>query len=360
MTVTALPRPLLSRDLDRTIDFELPDELIATAPIESTGEPRERTRLLVARRFEGTIDDDATAADLPRILEPGDVLVVNTSRTLPAAVPANDRRLLHLSTELPGGLWTVELRTVCNAGSRPYLEGRPGEIVMLRGGGRAELLAPYPLDSDAPARLWVAALSLPTPLLEYLEVHGQPIRYGCDDNVWPLDAYQTVFGVEPGSVEMPSASRAFTPRLVADLVNAGIGFAPVLLHTGVSSLEAHEPPYAERYRVSSAAAERVNAARANEHRVIAVGTTATRAIETVADAHGWAHPGEGWTELVITPTRGVRTIDGVLSGWHEPNASHLALMEAVAGRRLLERSYAAAIERGYRWHEFGDLHLVVP
>ncbi|MBV9283448.1 MAG: S-adenosylmethionine:tRNA ribosyltransferase-isomerase, partial [Acidimicrobiia bacterium] len=81
---------------------------------------------------------------------------------------------------------------------------------------------------------------------------------------------------------------------------------------------------------------------------------------TVADETGTAHPGEGWTELVVTPARGVRVVDGLLTGWHEPRASHLALVESVAGRPLLEASYAAAVDNGYRWHEFGDLHLVVP
>ena len=162
-----------------------------------------------------------------------------------------------------------------------------------------------------------------------------------------------------GSAEMPSAARPFTPELVSSLVAAGVVFAPITLHTGVSSLEAHEPPYAERYQVPTTTVELVDEAHAAGHRVIAVGTTATRALETDADAAG-AHPGDGWTELVITPDRGLHVVDGIISGWHEPEASHLLLMEAVAGRALLETSYAAAIEQRYRWHEFGDWHLVLP
>jgi S-adenosylmethionine:tRNA ribosyltransferase-isomerase len=209
-------------------------------------------------------------------------------------------------------------------------------------------------------RLWVASPHLPGPVLEFLARHGRPIRYGCTDLSWPIDVYQTAFAVDPGSAEMPSAARGFTPELVTRLVTKGVGIAPITLHTGVSSQEAHEPPYAEWYRVSVVAAERVNAARAAGHAVIAVGTTATRALESVADEHGRVRPDEGWTELVVTPERGVRAVDGLLTGWHEPEASHLQLLEAVAGRELLDRSYAAALELGYRWHEFGDLHLVAP
>jgi S-adenosylmethionine:tRNA ribosyltransferase-isomerase len=158
---------------------------------------------------------------------------------------------------------------------------------------------------------------------------------------------------------MPSAGRPFTPELVSALVAAGVVFAPITLHTGVSSLEAHEPPYAERYQVPATTARLVDDAHAAGHRVIAVGTTATRALETDADGGG-AHGGDGWTELVITPERGLYVVDGIISGWHEPEASHLLLMEAVAGRPLLEASYDEAIARRYRWHEFGDLHLVLP
>src|SRR5262249_28910560 len=170
----------------------------------------------------------------------------------------------------------------------------------------------------------------------------------------------TAFAVDPGSAEMPSAARGFTPELVTRLVTKGIGIAPITLHTGVSSQEAHEPPYAEWYRVPAATAERVNAAHDTGHPGNGVGTTVTRALETVADAHGRVRSGEGWTELVITPRRGVRAVDGLLTGWHQPETSHLQLLEAVAGRELLGLSYAAALELGYRWHEFGDLHLMAP
>lgn len=339
----------------RRLPYALP---AATGPIEATGRRRDEARLLVSSRFDGT-DTDTVFANLPVFLDPGDVLVVNTSATLPAAVPTNDGLLLHLSSELPGGLRLVELRRADRAGSLPYHEGRAGTVV-LPGGGRATLVAPYPRDGSGAPRLWVAQLELPGGLLPYLAEHGGPIRYGSPEQPWPLDAYQTVFATEPGSAEMPSAARGFTAELVTRLVAKGIVFAPIVLHCGVSSPEAGEAPQPERYRVPSATAAVVNAAREAGHMIVAVGTTATRAIESAASEDGTVHPGEGWTELVITPERGVRAIDGLITGWHEPEASHLDLIEAVAGRPTLERAYARAAALGYSGHEFGDFHVIIP
>jgi S-adenosylmethionine:tRNA ribosyltransferase-isomerase len=177
---------------------------------------------------------------------------------------------------------------------------------------------------------------------------------------WPIDYYQTVYATEAGSAEMPSAGRAFTPELLTRLIARGVLVAPLILHTGVASLETHEPPYEEFYRVPLTTTRCVNAARAAGARVIAVGTTVVRALETVTDAAGTAHPGEGWTRLVITPERGIRSVDGLLTGLHEPRATHLAMLEALAGRRHLALTYAEALREGYLWHEFGDLHLILP
>ncbi len=190
--------------------------------------------------------------------------------------------------------------------------------------------------------------------------HGRPIRYRYVPRDWPLAAYQTVFAIEPGSAEMPSAARPFTAEVVTRLVSRGIAIAPLTLHTGVSSLEGNERPYAERFRVPPATATLVNATHRGGGHVIAAGTTVVRALETVTDHAGTVHPGEGWTDVVVTPQRGVRAVDGLLTGWHEPEASHLAMLEAVAGREALVAAYEAAFEQGYRWHEFGDSHLLLP
>jgi len=229
-----------------------------------------------------------------------------------------------------------------------------------------QILEPYPPDCGPfdershQSRLWTAALRLPFALGPYLEQHGHPIRYGYVTREWPVSYYQTVYAMEAGSAEMPSAGRAFTPEMITALISGGIDVAPITLHTGVASLEEHEPPPAEFYRVSEETARRVSLARASGGRVIAVGTTVVRALETVADGSGTVRAGSGWTKVVISPVRGLRVVDGLLTGWHEPRASHMLMLEAVAGRELLEASYRAALAGGYLWHEFGDLHLVLP
>ena len=249
----------------------------------------------------------------------------------------------------------------------PFREAVAGESLGLPGGARVTLVAAYGGSSvsaihgdQRPTRLWIATLRLPCELDEYLDRYGFPIRYGYVRERWPAEYYQTVYATEAGSAEMPSAGRAFTPELITRLVAKGVQIAPLLLHTGVASLEEHEPPYEEFYRVPLATARAVNAARAAGRRVIAVGTTVVRAIETVIDEEGVVHPGEGWTRLVITPQRGIRAIDALLTGLHEPRATHLAMLEALAGRRHLRVTYAAALRERYLWHEFGDLHLILP
>jgi S-adenosylmethionine:tRNA ribosyltransferase-isomerase len=327
----------------------------AHEPPEARGLARDEVRMLVATRAGGLTH--ARARDLPAHLRAGDVLVVNTSATLPAALPVRradgSPLALHLST--PGGpsRWVVELR---RDGER-FGGGRAGETLALPGGAHATLLAPY----LPGARLWLAAIDTgATPLAAFLQRHGAPIRYGYVERAWPLRDYQTVFALHPGSAEMPSAGRPFTPQLVTALVARGIAIAPLLLHTGVSSQEAGEPPYPERYAVPATTARLVDAARAGGGRVVAVGTTVVRALETVAQADGTLAPGAGWTHHVVTPEHGVRAVDGLLTGWHEPDASHLLMLEAVGGAALVAASYAAAAREGYRWHEFGDVHLILP
>jgi S-adenosylmethionine:tRNA ribosyltransferase-isomerase len=353
--MTALLAPL------DVVDFELPEELEASEPPEGRGLSRDQVKLLVAWRHDQRVEQ-ARFVDLPEYVRAGDLLVVNTSATLPAAVdailPDGTALELRVSSALPAGLWVVELRQAARPASLPWPDGVAGTVVSLPGpgGASAELLAPF----GTPGRLWVASLHLPLPLPAWLALHGRPIRYRHVPQEWPLAYYQTVFSTEPGSAEMPSAARPFSAELVTRLVAGGVGVAPLVLHTGVSSQEAHELPYPEYFRVPVSTADRVNETRAAGGRIIAVGTTVVRALETVVDERGRVHPGEGWTETVITPERGVFAVDGLITGWHEPAATHLAMLEAIAGRPLLELSYAEALTRGFRWHEFGDSHLILP
>lgn len=331
------------------LTFTLPPELEAHEPPEARGLARDHVRLLVSYRADDRIVH-ARFDELPRFLNPGDLVVVNDSATLPAALTARTADgaalPLHLSTRLQAGLWVVE----------PRRAGRgPGEALALPGGGRATLLAPY----AASARLWVASLELPEPWLPYLLRHGRPISYPYVHGRWPLDAYQTAYAREFGSAEMPSAGRPLTRAVMRRLEASGVALARLTLHTGVASLERDEPPYAEDFSVPLETAEAVRAARAAGGRVIAVGTTVVRALETAVDHQGRATAMSGWTELVVTPERGVRVVDGLLTGFHEPRATHLAMLEALASREHLDKAYRAALEGGYLWHEFGDLHLLL-
>lgn len=342
-----------------SLDFELPPDLEAGEPPEARGLARDGVRLMVSYREDDRVVH-STFRELPGLLDAGDLLVINTSGTMNAAIPA--RRgdgaslMLHLSTRLPAELWVVEVRKPSGAATEPFRESEAGEVLRLPGGGAATLLAPYALGS----RLWVSALDLPDPLDEYLDRHGAPIRYGYVREGWPSSYYQTVYATERGSAEMPSAGRAFTPGLITRLVTGGVQVAPLVLHTGVASLEDDEPPYEELYRVPPETARLVNAARGVGRRVIAVGTTVVRALETVTGEDGVAHPGEGWTRLFITPERGVRSVDAMLTGLHEPRSTHLAMLSALAGREHLKTAYAEALRGEYLWHEFGDLHLILP
>ncbi len=330
----------------------------ATEPPEARGITRDAVRMMVAHRADLSIAH-AHAHDLPQFLDEGDLVVVNTSGTLAAALDAlgedGTPLVVHLSQRLPAGLWLVELRRPNGRATEPWFEDPPGHALRLVGGGFVNLATRF----ESSARLWVATLDLPDPLLTYLAVHGRPIRYGYVTRDWPLSTYQNVYAREPGSAEMPSAGRPLTPELVTRLVAKGVAVSPLVLHTGVSSLEANEHPYPEWYRVPASTAARINQTRHNGGRVIAIGTTVVRALESVVDARRVVHAGEGWTDVVVTPERGAHAVDGLLTGWHEPETSHLQMLEAIAGRAVLDVSYAAASGEGYLWHEFGDVHLIV-
>lgn len=329
-----------------TVEFSLPSELEAPGPPEARGLPRDGVRMLVSRAASGTVAHHRFT-DLPRLLLPGDLLVVNTSRTLPAAVAAGPGLVIHFATGLPDGTWLVEPRIPAGKSSIPNGTVAPPEVIELPGGATLTLLG------RATSRLWRARLSVA--VLPYLLRYGGPIRYSYAAQPWPLEAYQTIFGRHQGSAEMPSAARPFSPGVVTDLVARGVTIAPVTLHCGVSSLEADEDPYPEQYDVPPATARLVELTRRSGGRVIAAGTTVVRALETAARG-----PQAGWTSLVVTGETGLRAVDGLLTGLHEPRSSHLRLLAAFHDPALLAACYDAAVSGGYLWHEFGDVHLMLP
>ena len=350
------------------IEFSLPPELEANAPPEARGLKRDQVRLMVSNYSTDQVRH-ARFFHLDQYLSEGDVLVINTSRTRNSALTASradgTALELHLSTHIDEDLWTVEVRSIDDAGKTKHLEdAREGEILTLPVMAKAILREPYVsdcTDDSKPSKtLWLAKLKFPYHVDDYLARYGFPIRYNYVKKRWPLSFYQTVYATESGSAEMPSAGRPFTSGLLKRLSSKGIKIAPLVLHTGVSNLETHEPPYKEFYRVTSETARMVNEARASGRRIIAVGTTAIRALETVTNADGMTHAGEGWTCLVITPQRGLRAVNALLTGMHEPEASHLAILETLAGLSHIKIAYDEALRNGYLWHEFGDLHLIMP
>ena len=356
--------------------------LAASRPPEARGLGRDGVRLLVATP-DGMVH--ARFGDLPRYLSAGDLLVINTSATIAAAVDGHrgDGRpvVVHFSSPLddgtpwagtpgaatPGGpaaegapgetQWLVELRGSA-AATGPVTDAAPGESITLPAGGSLTLLRRYP--GPAAIRMWAASVAVAGDVGAFLARRGQPIRYSYVPDPWPLPAYQTVFARTPGSAEMPSAGRPFTVGLVTDLVAAGVMIAPITLHAGVASLEAGEPPLPERFAVPEPTAQLVNLTRAEGRRVVAVGTTCTRALESAADAGGTVHACHGWTDLVLGAGHPARIVSGLVTGWHDPEASHLALLEAVAGQELVRAAYLEAERAGYLWHEFGDSCLLLP
>ncbi|MEU6817622.1 S-adenosylmethionine:tRNA ribosyltransferase-isomerase [Streptomyces sp. NPDC046860] len=341
--------------------WRVPAELSARVPAEQRGPglDRDAVRLLVSR---GTAVSHHGFGELPGLLRSGDVLVVNTSPTRAAAVNGrvgHARVVVHFSTRGDDGRWAVELREPDGRGTTRARAGGPAQTkVWLPGGARLVLEEPL----GGGDRLWWARAA-GADVTRVLGEYGRPIRYAYTERDQPLSAYQTVFSTPApdwaGSAEMPSAARPFTARLVAELVSRGVWFAPVRLDTGVASAEAHEPPYPERFAVPEATARLLGAARARGGRVIAVGTTAVRAVESAAGPDGVVRAASGWTDLVVTPGRGVRVVNGLLTGLHEPEASHLLMLRAVAGEAAVRRAYGEAVRERYLWHEFGDVHLLL-
>jgi len=364
-------------------DFDLPHDLEAGQPPESRGLARDGVRLLVAdgaglrhapsrhapsrhapsshaqyrpAQSHHTRFRHARFRDLGQFLSPGDVLVVNTSAPIAAADdgrrPGGAPVTVHFSTSLDDGSWLVELRPPGRA-TGPVRDASAGERVALPAG------AVLTLQAAAGGRLWRAQVAAEGDVREFLSASGRPISYAYLAGSWPLTAYQTVFARDPGSAEMPSAGRPFSTELVTRLAVGGVVIAPVTLHTGVSSLEAGEPPLREWCRVPGPTAGLVSHARAAGHRIIAVGTTVTRALETRAAPDGTVTAGQGWTDLVLGTGRPARAVDGIVTGWHAPGASHLSLLAAVAGPDLVSDAYAEAIRHRYLWHEFGDSCLLL-
>src|SRR6266513_2604372 len=345
--------------------FVLPPERSAREPPERRGIRRDQVRLLVIDRAPGEIEH-SRFDNIDNYLRAGDLLVFNSRRTLPASLRGCECSAAHgpcmevrLAERLPDGSWLALL--LCEQGD-PFGCGlRAGIQIEF-----AEGLAATVLERDANIpRLWQLRFSISgTELVDLIYRLGKPIRYEYVSAPWDLDYYQTVYATEPGSAEMPSAGRAFTWKLLLDLKRRGIDSAYVVLHAGLSSymddeLDRAHPASEEEYFVSRITAEKINSARENGGRVIAVGTTVVRALESVADLDGCVNEKQGYTRLKIDSQHRLKAVDGLLTGLHEPEASHLDLLSAFLPAEQIHAAYREAIARKYLWHEFGDLNLIL-
>lgn len=336
------------------IRFDRPKDLEATRPPEERGIPRDGVRLLVSTAVGET---HRHFRDLLGILRSGDLVVVNESATVPAALPAHGplgEFVVHLSTRYSGEFWLAEPRwSAARPGPLPLAPGDRFEV----GGVAARVVAPYP---GLPRLLFVDFEQSIDPKITE---RGRPIRYGYLNRDYPLATYQTIFASVPGSAEMASAGRPFSHDLVDRLRRAGVRFASVVLHAGVSSIEVTDPiveahPISpEPFRVPPETVAAIATTRCAGGRVFAVGTTVARALESAWDGDHLA-PSAGFTRLFLHPGRTPRSFDALLTGFHDPETTHLALLYSVAGARTIRRAYESAVSGGYLWHEFGDSHLI--
>ena len=337
------------------LDFSRPASLQATLPPEIRGQGRDDVKLLISTPRG---HHHSKFINLVNFLEQGDILVVNRSATLPASLPAKGHFgdfILNLSTSYGEKLWLAEPRwSFAKPGPLPL---QLNEAITVAG-SPAKLLSPYP---DLP-RLWFVSFEKD---VSTLMKQGRPIRYGYVPSAFELDNYQTVFSDTPGSAEMPSAARPFSTRVLKMLKSKGVKFAYITLHTGVSSLELNTENieeqilYPEPFEVPLETAEVINSAREKNQRIIAVGTTVVRALESAWNGRE-INASKGFTRLYIHPKQSTHVINGLLTGFHDPKASHLAMLYAIAGKELVMEGYQEAVDKGYLWHEFGDSHLLLP
>ena len=343
------------------IEFELPGRLECTQPTELRNLERDEVRLLVTTDSKHV--RHTTFRNVDQHLQKGDVLVVNTSATrataLPVALPGNRKGMAHFSTRVNGHEWLVEIREIEEEKTVRWKEGKLGMKFHLPDGAEIRLKRKFYKEREL-LHLWVADFTTFQEQEAYLAEHAQPIKYDHLNEHYPLDFYQTHFSLHPGSSEMPSAGRGFTKDLVERLLEKGVIFAPILLHTGVSSLEENESPYAEYMEIDQASATKINNAKKHGRKIIAVGTTAVRVVESAVNQRGEVVPYTGNTDLFIDNGYRMKVINGLLTGFHEPRASHLKMLQSIAGFDHIERAYDSALENNYFWHQFGDLHLILP
>lgn len=335
-------------------DFELPPERIAQTPIE----PRDASRLMVLHRDSGELEH-RIFRDLPRYLRTGDALVLNDTRVIPA----------RLIGEREGTGGRVEVLLLHPTGPdtwetlvRPGRKARPGQRLLFGGGRlRAEVQGLTPAGGRAVRFTYEGRFE------DVLEELGRvPLPPYIRTELEDPGRYQTVYARDPGSAAAPTAGLHFTPRLLEEIAGLGVEIVYLTLHVGlgtfrpvqVEDVEEHVM-HAEYYRVTEEAAARLNAARARGGRIIPVGTTALRTLETVADEAGVIRPGSGWTDIFIYPGYRFKATDALVTNFHLPRSTLLMLVSALAGRERILAAYREAVRLGYRFFSFGDAMLIL-
>lgn len=335
-------------------DFELPPELIAQEPAKR----RDEARLLVLFRSTGCLEH-RLFRDLVDYLLPGDVLVLNETRVIPARLRAkkagNGGEVeVFLLRQLEGECWEALVR--------PGRRAKPGTRLVL-GGGLAECVVGERTESGG-RRVY---FSSPLPVSELMTRLGEvPLPPYIKKYPQDPERYQTVYARREGSVAAPTAGLHFTPELLERIEKSGVKIARILLHVGLGTFRpvrvediTRHHMHAEYYEVSPEAAEVINAARAGGGRVVAVGTTSVRCLEAAAGEDGRVKPGAGWTDLFIYPGYRFRAVDALITNFHLPRSTLLMLVSAFAGREKILAAYRVAVEKRYRFFSFGDAMLIL-
>lgn len=341
--------------MQETLKFELPSFLNAAMPPERRGVRRDQVKMMVQNRWTGkTIHDHFFNLDF--YLKKGDVLVLNSSRTVPAILRSELYRKgkliqseieIRLARRKNDSTW--EALAVCE-------DIKQGDQLIFSQQFFGEV---FEVNKKSPF-ITINFSKNGSALYDEIYAIGEPVRYEYINSPWELDYYQTVFATHPGSVEMPSAGRAFSWELLFKLQKKGIKLVFIQLHTGLSYLLDdkwdHSPTENyEEFTIPAEAWEHILQAKVEGKRVISVGTTVVRAIETAAVNGELA----GWTNLYIKPNYDLKITDGIITGMHEPEASHLDMLSAFINQKDLFNAYQEAIKRGYLWHEFGDMNLIL-
>lgn len=339
----------------KALDFYLPDELNATHPPEKRGLRRDHVRMMVLNRTTGDIRHDRFN-HLMNYLEPGDLVILNNSRTIPAVLNGKWLRRLEqmapqvevrLARRLNEDIWEA-LIVAAHVQTGDTLQfSRDLSATIIEKNGHSPLKT-------------IQFSKKGTDLFNIIYNLGEPIRYEYIHHPWALDYYQTVFASHPGSVEMPSAGRAFSWELLFMLTQKGVQFDYIQLHTGLSYLlddELEQSPEEnhEEYHISENTMENILKTKAAGKRVIAAGTTVVRALESAAQNNTLS----GMTNLYIHRQYPLKIADGIITGFHEPKASHLDMLSAFVSEQHLQNAYDEAIQSRYLWHEFGDMNLIV-